>query len=79
MLDYYIFISLVDEIALLPQVMVVKNTTVFPLSKILSHFVRKPRFNLHQNCVTNSIYMDTMIQIEQSHLRKIQTCIAKML
>ena len=33
---------------------IVKNTTVFPLSKILSHFVRKPRFNLYRNCVTNS-------------------------
>ena len=34
---------------------------VFPASKILSHFVRKPRFNLHRNCVTNSIY--TRIQM----------------
>ena len=39
--------------------MIVSLTTVFPLSKILSHFVRKPRFNLHQNCVTNSIYTST--------------------
>ena len=40
---------------------IVKNTTVFPIQKILSRFARKPRFNLHQNCVTNSIY--TRIQM----------------
>ena len=31
-------------------------TTIFPLSKILSHFVRKPRFTLHRNYFTNSMY-----------------------
>ena len=40
----------------LPHVIIVSVTTVFPLSKILPRFARKPRFNLHQNRVTNSIY-----------------------
>ena len=39
-----------------PHAVIVISTTVFPLSKILSHFMRKPRFNLHRNCVTNSMY-----------------------
>ena len=42
---------------------IVPLTTVFPLSNLLSHFVRKPRFNLHRNCVTNSIYTRTRMAI----------------
>ena len=42
--------------SILPHVTIVHLTTVFPLSKIFSRFGWKPRFNLHQNCVTNSIY-----------------------
>ena len=42
---------------------IVKNTTVFQLSKIFSRFGRKQRFYLHQNCVTNSIYTRTQTAI----------------
>ena len=51
----------------LTHAVIVLSTTVFPLSKILSHFVRKPRFNNHQNCVTNTINRrDKNIQRGQS-------------
>ena len=45
----------------LPHPKIVLLTTVLLLKKILSHFARKPRFYLHQNCVTNSLY--TRIQM----------------
>ena len=43
-------------------------TTVFPLSKILSHFVRKPRFNLLRNCVTNSVYTTSKVSNDTQYV-----------
>ncbi len=51
-----IYLQVKEGLDTLPHAVIVLFTTVFPLSKILSHFARKHRFNQDLIYITNSLY-----------------------